>query len=66
MLLKKIEPFVQLNTIELKDIYDPKLEPAHRPICLYKVIKERKKINEVSKLLYGIYYGIRDGQLQGQ
>ena len=65
-LLKKIEPFVQLNNTELNLIYDPKLEPAHRSVCLHIVIKERKKTNEVSLLLYGIYYGNRNRQLQGQ
>ena len=65
-LLKKIEFFIQLNDTELNRIYNPKLEPAHRSVCLHIVIKERNKTNEVSLLLYGIYYGNIKRQLQGQ
>ena len=55
VLLDKIKDYVELNETELNIFNDPKLEPAHRSFYLYKVIKEREKINEVSKLLYGIY-----------
>ena len=57
MLLDRIKPIVQLNDAELKMIHDPKLQPDHRSLNLYHVINERKKIIEVSVLLYGIYYG---------
>ena len=57
VLLAKIKNYCELNKTELDIITDPKLEPAHRSFYLYKVIKDRDKINEVSKLLYGIYCG---------
>ena len=59
-LLKRIKPLVQLSNHEQNMIYDQRLEPEHRSLHLYKVIKERNKINEVSTLLYGIYYANRD------
>ena len=73
VLLEKIKDCVELTKTELTHITtdrDPKLEPAHRSFYLYKVTKEREKINEVSKLLYEIYCGheYRDShckQLQG-
>ena len=55
VLLDKIKDYVELNETELNITNDTKLEPAHRSFYLYKVIKEREKINEVLKLLYGIY-----------
>ena len=72
ILLEKIKDYVELNKTELTHITsDPQLEPAHRSFYLYKVIKDREKTNEVSKLLYGIYCGhkCRDlhcKQLQGK
>ena len=70
VLLAKIKEYVELNKTELDITINPKLEPTHRSFYLYKVIKEKEKINEVSKLLYGIYCGheCRDlhcKQLQG-
>ena len=61
-LLERIKRFVQLNSDEQNVIYDHRWEPEHRSLHLYKVIKERNKINEVSRLLYGIYYANRRSQ----
>ena len=66
VLLEKIKDYVVLNETELSTANNATLEPAHRSFYLYKIIKEREKINEISKLLYGIYFGNKHRDLHSK
>ena len=53
--VKRISCFVQFNDTELNMIYDPKLEPNHRSVCLARLIKDKGRSKDVYKMLRGLY-----------